>query len=65
MPQQANEIIQPWVAKYKDPRGVIVETIGVDVANNRVLFKRPNYEPVCVQPRNLWGQKFRRVSDER
>ncbi|WP_426607234.1 DUF4222 domain-containing protein [Pantoea anthophila] len=65
MPQLSDEIIQPWVARYADPRGVIVETIGVDVTNNRVLFKRPGYAFVCVQPRNLWGQKFRRVSDER
>ncbi|MGC0912460.1 DUF4222 domain-containing protein [Pantoea agglomerans] len=65
MPQLSDEIIQPWVARYTDPRGVIVETIGVDVTNNRVLFRRPGYPYVCVQPRNLWGQKFRRVSDER
>jgi len=65
MPQLSDEVIQPWVARYVDPRGVIVETIGVDVTNNRVLFRRPSYPYVCVQPRNLWGQKFRRVSDER
>lgn len=65
MPQLSDEVIQPWVARYADPRGVIVETIGVDVTNNRVLFKRPGYPYVCVQPRNLWGLKFRRVSDER
>ncbi|MGJ0478639.1 DUF4222 domain-containing protein [Pantoea agglomerans] len=65
MPQLSDEIIQPWVARYADPRGVIVETIGVDITNNRVLFRRPGYPYVCVQPRNLWGQKFRRVSDER
>ncbi len=65
MPQLSDEVIQPWVARYADLRGVIVETIGVDVTNNRVLFRRPGYPYVCVQPRNLWGQKFRRVSDER
>lgn len=65
MPQLSDEVIQPWVARYADPRGVIVETIGVDVTNNRVLFRRLGYPYVCVQPRNLWGQKFRRVSDER
>lgn len=65
MPQLSDEVIQPWVARYADPRGVIVKTIGVDVTNNRVLFRRPGYPYVCVQPRNLWGQKFRRVSDER
>lgn len=65
MPQLSDEIIQPWIARYADPRGVIVETIGVDVTNNRVLFKRPGYPYVCVQPRNISGQKFRRVSDER
>jgi hypothetical protein len=42
---------------------VIVETIGVDVANKRVLFRRPGYPHICVQPRNIWGQKFRRVED--
>jgi len=65
MPQLSDEVIQPWVARYADLRGVIVETIGVDVTNSRVLFRRPGYPYVCVQPRNLWGQKFRRVSDER
>ncbi|WP_337025209.1 DUF4222 domain-containing protein [Pantoea anthophila] len=65
MPQQTDETIQSWVAKYRDPRGVIVETIGVDVVNHRVLFMRPNYPHVCVQPRETWGRKFRRVTDER
>lgn len=61
MPLLSDEIIQPWVARYADPRGVIVETKGVDVTNNRVLFRRPGYPHTCVQPRNLWGQKFRGI----
>lgn len=65
MPQHTDEIIQPWVARYKDPRGVIVETIGVDVANHRVLFMRPPYPHICTQPREKWGQKFRRVDGEK
>nr|WP_071591684.1 DUF4222 domain-containing protein [Pantoea agglomerans] len=64
MPQLSDEIIQPWVARYADPRGVIVETIGVDVTNNRVLFRRPGYPYVCVQPRETWGRKFRRIKGE-
>ncbi|MDE1188227.1 MAG: DUF4222 domain-containing protein [Pantoea sp.] len=56
------EIIKQWVEHYKDPRGVVVETIGVDVVNHRVLFKRPGYEHPCMQPRELWGKKFRKVA---
>lgn len=57
-----NEVIKPWAARFTDPRGVEVETVGVDVVNHRVIFMRPGYPYPCAQPRELWGRKFRRVS---
>jgi len=57
-----NEIIKPWVERYKDSHGVEVETMGVDVVNHRVIFMRPGYPHTCAQPRELWGRKFRKVT---
>ncbi|WP_288476683.1 DUF4222 domain-containing protein [uncultured Pantoea sp.] len=57
-----NEIIKPFQERYKDPRGVKVETVGVDVVNHRVIFMRPGYLHPCMQPRVLFSQKFRKVA---
>ena len=57
-----NEIIKPWVERFKDNRGVVVETFGVDVVNHRVIYMRPNYPNPCMQPRALFSQKFRKVT---
>ncbi|WP_414056797.1 DUF4222 domain-containing protein [Pantoea dispersa] len=57
-----NEIIKPWVARYKDSYGVEVETVGVDIVNHRVIFMRSGYPHPCAQPRERWGRKFRKVA---
>jgi len=56
-----NPNIKPYVAKYTDPRGVVVETVGVDMVNHRVIYLRPGYPHPCATPRELWGQKFKAV----
>lgn len=56
-----NSLIKPWKKTYKDPRGVTVETVGVDVVNHRVIFMRPGYPHPCAQLRELWGKKFKAV----
>lgn len=56
-----DEIIKHWVEKYRDWRGVTVETVGVDVVNQRVIYRRPGYEFECVCPRRDWSKKFRKV----
>ncbi|KAB8312297.1 DUF4222 domain-containing protein [Erwinia endophytica] len=56
-----NELIEPWIARYRDRRGVIVETVGIDTTNQRVIFRRPNYDHECVCPRRDWKKKFKRV----
>ncbi|QGX91232.1 DUF4222 domain-containing protein [Tatumella sp. TA1] len=56
-----DEVIEPWVQRYTDPRGIEVETVGVDIANHRVIFRRPGYAPECVCPRCDWSKKFRKV----
>lgn len=55
------ELIKTWVERYKDPHGIEVETIGVDVINNRVIYRRPGYPHDCVCPRRDWSKKFRKV----
>ena len=55
------EHIKPWVARYKDANGIEVETVGVDVTNNRVIYRRPGYANECVCPRRDWSKKFRKV----
>lgn len=57
-----NEIIKPWIARYKDSYGVEVETVGVDIVNHRVIFMRSGYPHPCAQPRERWGRKFRKVA---
>ncbi|WP_029686580.1 DUF4222 domain-containing protein [Tatumella saanichensis] len=56
-----DEIIKPWFERYRDWRGITVETVGVDIANQRVIHRRPGYEFVCVCPRRDWSKKFRKV----
>ncbi len=56
-----NEVIKPWKARYQAPNGVVVETVGVDVVNQRVIFMRPDYPHECAVPREIWGRKFRRI----
>ncbi|WP_168404831.1 DUF4222 domain-containing protein [Erwinia amylovora] len=55
------EFIQPWRCRYRDRRGVIVETIGIDTVNQRIIYRRPGYEHDCVCPRREWKKKFERV----
>ena len=55
------EIIKPWVEEYRDWRGVVVDTVGVDIVNQRIIYRRPGYEFDCVSPRRDWSRKFRRV----
>lgn len=63
-PGLPGEIIKPWVELYRDDHGHIVETVGVDVVNHRVIFMRKSqgYPLPCAQPRELWGKKFRKVA---
>lgn len=56
-----NEIIKPWAERFLDHRGVVVETIGVDIVNHRVLFTRSGYPYSCMQPRSLFSKKFKKV----
>ena len=56
-----DDIIKPWVEKYMDWRDVTVETVGIDIVNQRVIYRRPGYEFDCVCPRRDWPKKFRKV----
>ncbi|AUX93671.1 DUF4222 domain-containing protein [Mixta gaviniae] len=56
-----NEIIKPWVERFLDQHGVVVETIGVDIVNHRVIYQRPGYEHDCICPRRDWQKNFRKV----
>ncbi|WP_338030648.1 DUF4222 domain-containing protein [Erwinia endophytica] len=33
----------------------------MDTTNQRVIFRRPNYDHECVCPRRDWKKKFKRV----
>ncbi|MBT0720568.1 DUF4222 domain-containing protein [Rosenbergiella collisarenosi] len=56
-----DEVIKPWVQRYTDPRGIEVETVGVDIVNHRVIFRYADYPYECVCPRRDWPKKFRKV----
>lgn len=48
----------------RDKRGRLVHVVGVDQANQRVLFRRPEYpQGLCFCPRRDFGTKFRKVSE--
>ena len=58
------EVIRSWVERYKENKGHIVQTIGVDVVNHRVIFRRisQGYEHPCALARETWGKRFRKVA---
>ncbi|KGT87219.1 hypothetical protein NG99_23635 [Erwinia typographi] len=56
------EKIEPWVANYRERyHGILVETIGIDTVNQRIIFRRQGYEYECVCPRRDWKKKYERV----
>lgn len=57
------EQIVPFEMDCLDQRGRLVHVVGVDQANHRVLFRRPNYHMgLCFIPRRDFGTKFKKVS---
>lgn len=57
-------VLMPWKARYRDRYGVIVETVGVDIANQWVIYRIPGYEHDCMCPRRHWSRKFTRVEED-
>ncbi|WP_037033036.1 DUF4222 domain-containing protein [Rahnella sp. WP5] len=59
-----NEQIVPFEMDCRDSRGRLVHVVGVDQANHRVLFRRPDYPlGLCFCPRRDFGIKFKKVSE--
>lgn len=57
-----NEQIVPFEMDYLDWRGRLVHVVGVDQANHRVLYRRPEYlYGLCFYPRRDFGTKFKKV----
>lgn len=58
------EQIVPFEMDCRDWRGRLVHVVGVDQANHRVLFRRPDYpQGLCFCPRRDFGPKFKKVSE--
>ena len=60
---EIEQIVQ-FEKDYLDWRGRLVHVVGVDQANHRVLFRRPEYpQGLCFCTRRDFGTKFKKVSE--
>ena len=59
-----NEQIVPFEMDCRDKHGRLVHVVGVDQANHRVLYRRPDYQfGLCFCPRRDFGTEFKKVSE--
>ncbi len=59
-----NEAIVPFEMTCRDSHGKFIYVTGVDVNNQRVIFRRPPYPHDCAVMRRDFGTKFKKVQDE-